>query len=204
MKTTKKNIKVKKDNNDISITIENNLNANNKQINHQPIKRRRRKKKVEDTDEESLNEQLQLLPKLRDTSYIKPGPVGNFQIWRDNMDSYNTTITMNQAQQLGLVPPRVPPALPAPPLALPAPPTPAPPAPTPATPDFGAPTYEAFAKVLSGFDVKVLAYDKYKQGYTNHYVSESSYDEMFEKAELMPVSSVRLGCSLALKTLQLL
>ena len=34
MKTTKKNIKVKKDNNDISITIENNLNANNKQINH--------------------------------------------------------------------------------------------------------------------------------------------------------------------------
>ena len=34
---TKKNIKVKKNNGkgDISITIENNLNANNKQINHQ-------------------------------------------------------------------------------------------------------------------------------------------------------------------------
>ena len=47
----KKNIKVKKGNGDISITIENNLNANNKQINHQPIKRRRRKKKVEDTEE---------------------------------------------------------------------------------------------------------------------------------------------------------
>jgi hypothetical protein len=75
------------------------------------------------------------------------------------MDSYNTTVPMNQAQQLGLVPPALPApptqqALPAPPLALPAPPTPAPstpapPAPTPATPDFGAPTYEAFAKVLS-------------------------------------------------------
>ena len=149
---TKKNIKVKKNNGkgDISITIENNLNANNKQINHQPIKRRRRKKKVENTDEESLKEQP--LPKLKDTSYIKPGPVGNFQIWRDNMDSYNTTIPMNQAQQLGIVPPRLPPpttplALPAPP--SPAPPTPATPAPTPATPDFGVPTYEAFAKVLS-------------------------------------------------------
>jgi thiol-disulfide isomerase/thioredoxin len=49
MTTTKKNIKVKKNKGDISITIENNLNANNKQINHQPIKRRRRKKKVENT-----------------------------------------------------------------------------------------------------------------------------------------------------------
>jgi hypothetical protein len=41
---TKQNIKVKKDNNDISITIENNLNANTKQINHNPIKRRSKKK----------------------------------------------------------------------------------------------------------------------------------------------------------------
>jgi hypothetical protein len=76
---TKKNIKVKKDNNDISITIENNLNANNKQINHQPIKRRRRKKKVEDTDEIDALEEL---PSLTDTSYIKPGPVGAFQMLR--------------------------------------------------------------------------------------------------------------------------
>jgi hypothetical protein len=66
---TKKNIKVKKNSgkgkngvfidpkgSNISITIENNLNANNKQINHQPkaegfikprvLKRRRRKKKL--------------------------------------------------------------------------------------------------------------------------------------------------------------
>jgi hypothetical protein len=129
---TKKNIKIKKNKgSNISITIENNLNANNKQINHQPIKRRRRKKKVENNDEESLKEQsLQELPPLKDVSYIKPGPVGAFKIWRDTMDSYNTTVPMNQAQQLGLVPPQ----LPAPPTqqALPAPPTqsaqPAPPA----------------------------------------------------------------------------
>jgi len=139
MTTTKKNIKVKKGKGDISITIENNLNANNKQINHQPkaegfikpgvLKRRRRKKKVENNDEESLKEQsLQELPPLKDVSYIKPGPVGAFKIWRDTMDSYNTTVPMNQAQQLGLVPPQLPApptqqALPAPPvqLALPAP-----------------------------------------------------------------------------------
>jgi hypothetical protein len=75
----KKNIKVKKDNHDISITIENNLNANNKQINHQPIKRRRRKKKVENNDEIDTLEEL---PTLTDTSYIKPGPVGAFKMLR--------------------------------------------------------------------------------------------------------------------------
>ena len=111
----KKNIKVKKGNGDISITIENNLNANNKQINHQPIKRKRRKKKVEDTEE--INE-VPNIP-LKDVSYIKPGPIGNFKVWRDTMDSYNTTVPMNQAQQLGLVPPRLP--APEPTSALPAP-----------------------------------------------------------------------------------
>jgi hypothetical protein len=101
----KKNIKVKKGNGDISITIENNLNANNKQINHQPIKRRRRKK-VEDTEE--INDETPQQTPPEDTeelpSYIKPGPVGAFKIWQNAMDSYNTTVPMNQAQQLGLVP----------------------------------------------------------------------------------------------------
>jgi hypothetical protein len=85
MTTTKKNIKVKKGKGDISITIENNLNANNKQINHQPIKRRRRRKKVEDNEEinnETLQQSLQELPTLTDTSYIKPGPIGAFQMLR--------------------------------------------------------------------------------------------------------------------------
>jgi hypothetical protein len=130
MTTTKKNIKVKKGKGDISITIENNLNANNKQINHQPkaegfikprvLKRRRRKKKVEDT-EETLKQSLQELPPLKDVSYIKPGPVGAFKIWQNTMDSYNTTVPMNQAQQLGLVPPQLP--VPPTQLSLPAPPT---------------------------------------------------------------------------------
>jgi hypothetical protein len=132
MKTTKKNIKVKKGKGDISITIENNLNANNKQINHQPIKRRRRRKKVEDNEEinkETLQQSPQELPQEL-PSYIKPGPVGAFKIWQNTMDSYNTTVPMNQAQQLGVVPPQLPApstqlSLPAPPtpLALPAPPT---------------------------------------------------------------------------------
>ena len=78
----KKNIKVKKGNGNISITIENNLNANNKQINnnHEPIeKRRRRKKKVENNDEIDTLEEL---PPVTDTSYIKPGPVGAFKMVR--------------------------------------------------------------------------------------------------------------------------
>jgi hypothetical protein len=135
---TKKNIKVKKGKGDISITIENNLNANNKQINHQAIKRRRRKKKVEDTEEinnETLQQSLQKLPQEL-PSYIKPGPVGAFKIWQNTMDSYNTTVPMNQAQQLGLVPPQ-----------LPAPPTQsAQPAPTAAEKPL---TLENFKQVLS-------------------------------------------------------
>jgi hypothetical protein len=82
MTTTKKNIKVKKGKGDISITIENNLNANNKQINnnHEPIeRRRRRKKKVENNDEIDTLEEL---PPVTDTSYIKPGPVGAFKMVR--------------------------------------------------------------------------------------------------------------------------
>jgi len=91
MTTTKKNIKVKKGNgkngvfidpkgSNISITIENNLNANNKQINHEAIeRRRRRKKKVENNDEIDTLEEL---PPVTDTSYIKPGPVGAFKMVR--------------------------------------------------------------------------------------------------------------------------
>jgi len=107
----KKNHKVK-DASNISITIKNNLNANNKQINNQPIARKRRKKKVENNEEEEiLKQSVQQLPPLKDVSYIKP-PVGAFKIWRDTMDSYNTTTPMNipynQAQQLGIAPPTQP------------------------------------------------------------------------------------------------
>jgi D-3-phosphoglycerate dehydrogenase len=46
-------------------------------------------------------------------------------------------------------------------------------------------TGEAFARLLSGFDLKVLAYDKYRKGYSSHYVSESSYEEIFGKADVL-------------------
>jgi len=43
----------------------------------------------------------------------------------------------------------------------------------------------AFAKKLSGFDVKVIAYDKYKINYTDKYVKEVSLNELFEKADII-------------------
>jgi D-3-phosphoglycerate dehydrogenase / 2-oxoglutarate reductase len=46
-------------------------------------------------------------------------------------------------------------------------------------------TAQAFAKLLSGFDVKILAYDKYKKGFSKGNVKESSLEEIFEKAEVL-------------------
>jgi len=43
----------------------------------------------------------------------------------------------------------------------------------------------AFAKRLSGFQVKVLAYDKYKQDYGDQYAKESSWEELYEKADVI-------------------
>jgi len=43
----------------------------------------------------------------------------------------------------------------------------------------------AFAKVLRGFDVKILAYDKYKTGFGDEFVKESSPEEIFTEAEVL-------------------
>lgn len=43
----------------------------------------------------------------------------------------------------------------------------------------------AFAKKLAGFDCEVLAYDKYKTGFGNGHVKESSPEEIFEKADVV-------------------
>ncbi len=43
----------------------------------------------------------------------------------------------------------------------------------------------AFAKKLRGFDVEVLAYDKYKSGYGNEFVKEVSLETLKEKAEVL-------------------
>lgn len=43
----------------------------------------------------------------------------------------------------------------------------------------------SFAKVLAGFDVKVLAYDKFKSGFSNGYVQESSMQNIFDNADVL-------------------
>ena len=41
------------------------------------------------------------------------------------------------------------------------------------------------AKRLSGFDVKVLGYDKYKSGYSDKYVEETSLERIYEEADIV-------------------
>jgi D-3-phosphoglycerate dehydrogenase / 2-oxoglutarate reductase len=43
----------------------------------------------------------------------------------------------------------------------------------------------AFAKVLRGFDVKILAYDKYRNGFGDEFVTESSPEEIFAGADVL-------------------
>jgi len=44
---------------------------------------------------------------------------------------------------------------------------------------------KAFAKKLAGFDVEVLAYDKYKNDFSDKYVSESSMENIFESVDII-------------------
>lgn len=46
-------------------------------------------------------------------------------------------------------------------------------------------TAQAFAKLLRGFEVRVLAYDKYYQGFSTDYIFESSLQQIFEEAEIV-------------------
>lgn len=43
----------------------------------------------------------------------------------------------------------------------------------------------AFAKVLSGFGVRILAYDKYKRNISDEYVQESNVNEIFNNADVV-------------------
>lgn len=43
----------------------------------------------------------------------------------------------------------------------------------------------SFARVLSGLGCEVLAYDKYKKGFGNEYVNESSLDRIKEEADIL-------------------
>jgi D-3-phosphoglycerate dehydrogenase len=44
---------------------------------------------------------------------------------------------------------------------------------------------EAFAKKLRGFDVQILAYDKYKSNFGNDFVKESSLEELYANADVI-------------------
>ena len=46
-------------------------------------------------------------------------------------------------------------------------------------------TGSAFAKIISGFDVKIIAYDKYKSGFGNEKVTEATLDELFEESDVV-------------------
>jgi D-3-phosphoglycerate dehydrogenase len=46
-------------------------------------------------------------------------------------------------------------------------------------------TGKAVAKKLSGFDVQVLAYDKYLKNYGNQYAKESTMEQIFKQADLL-------------------
>lgn len=46
-------------------------------------------------------------------------------------------------------------------------------------------TGSAFARKLRGFDVKILAYDKYKKGFSNEFVTETSLEDLFENADIV-------------------
>jgi D-3-phosphoglycerate dehydrogenase len=43
----------------------------------------------------------------------------------------------------------------------------------------------AFAKKLRGFDVKILAYDKYKSNFGNEFVKEANMDTIFDQADVL-------------------
>ncbi|MCK4569362.1 MAG: hypothetical protein KAT76_03675 [Bacteroidales bacterium] len=43
----------------------------------------------------------------------------------------------------------------------------------------------AFARKLSGFDCQVLAYDKYKSGFSDEYATEASMEEIFMDADIL-------------------
>jgi D-3-phosphoglycerate dehydrogenase len=46
-------------------------------------------------------------------------------------------------------------------------------------------TGTAIAKRLQGFDVNVYAYDKYKSGFANEHIKESTLEEVFEKTDIL-------------------
>jgi D-3-phosphoglycerate dehydrogenase len=46
---------------------------------------------------------------------------------------------------------------------------------------------KSFAKKLSGFDVKVIAYDKYKKGFSDQFCKEVSEEELFQQTDVLSI-----------------
>jgi D-3-phosphoglycerate dehydrogenase len=46
-------------------------------------------------------------------------------------------------------------------------------------------TGSAFAKILMGFDVTILAYDKFKEGFTSGYIQEATMEQLFKNADVV-------------------
>src|ERR1700721_4460835 len=45
----------------------------------------------------------------------------------------------------------------------------------------------AFAQRLKGFDCNVIAYDKYKDNFSNEFVTETTLEELFEKTDVLSI-----------------
>lgn len=45
----------------------------------------------------------------------------------------------------------------------------------------------AFARCLNGFEMNVIAYDKYKTNYSDNFVCEKTLQEVFEQAEIVSI-----------------
>jgi len=48
-------------------------------------------------------------------------------------------------------------------------------------------TARSFSKRVSGFDMNILAYDKYLHGFSDEYVKESSLSEIFSKSDIVSI-----------------
>lgn len=46
-------------------------------------------------------------------------------------------------------------------------------------------TGSSFARKLQGFEVRILAYDKYKTGFGNSFVKEATMDEIYQQADIL-------------------
>ncbi len=49
-------------------------------------------------------------------------------------------------------------------------------------------TGKTFARCLSGFNARIIAWDKYKTGYSDSYVTESSMDELFKNCDILSLN----------------